>query len=125
MRDSIGVLAGGIAHDFNNLLVGVLGSAELALMDMPAEAPSKPYIQDVVTAAERAAQLTKQMLAYSGKRRFVIEAPDLSKLVEEMTHLLEVSISKKVVLKYDLAEPLPPIEADATQLPARHTTQLA
>ena len=81
--ESLGVLAGGVAHDFNNLLVGVMGNAELALMDMSAEAPSKPYIQAVVKAAERASQLTKQMLAYSGKGRFVVESVDFSRLVDE------------------------------------------
>ncbi len=114
--ESLAVLAGGIAHDFNNLLTSVMGNAELALLEMQPESPARPYVQDVVTAAERAAQLTRQMLAYSGKGRFAVESLDLSKLVEEMAHLLEVSISKKVVLKYDTAEGPLPIEADATQL---------
>ena len=114
--ESLGVLAGGIAHDFNNLLVGVIGNADLALTEMPAEAPARPFIQDVVTAAERAAQLTKQMLAYSGKGRFVVKPLDLSKLVHEMAHLLKVSISKKVALRYELADSLYPVEADAVQL---------
>lgn len=114
--ESLGVLAGGIAHDFNNLLVGIMGNAELALKDMPAEALSKRCVQDVIKAAESASELTKQMLAYSGKGSFVIESLNLSKLVEEMAQLLAVFISKRVVLNYDLAETLPPIEADATQL---------
>ena len=114
--ESLGVLAGGIAHDFNNLLTSVMGNAELALIEMPPESPGRPYVQDVVTAAERAAQLTRQMLAYSGKGRFAVESLDLSRLVEEMAHLLEVSISKKVALKYDIAADRLPIEADPTQL---------
>ena len=114
--ESLGVLAGGIAHDFNNLLTGVMGNAELALMEMQPESPARSYVQDVVTAAERAAQLTKEMLAYSGKGRFAVESLDLSELVEEMVHLLEVTISKKVLVKYDVAEGPLPIEADATQL---------
>ena len=56
------------------------------------------------------------MLAYSGKGNFVVEAIDLNRLVEEMGHMLEVSISKKAVLRYNLAQPLPAVEADATQI---------
>ena len=114
--ESLGVLAGGIAHDFNNLLVGVLGNAEIALMDLPPESPSREELQHISTSAQRAADLTKQMLAYSGKGKFVVQALNLSKLVEEMAHLLEISISKKVGLKYNFGANLPSIEADATQV---------
>ncbi len=114
--ESLGVLAGGIAHDFNNLLTGVLGNAEIALMDLPPEVPARTQLQAISTAAQRAAELTKQMLAYSGKGRFVVQHLNLSTLVEEMANLLEVSISKKAVVSYDFARDLPPIEADATQI---------
>ena len=114
--ESLGVLAGGIAHDFNNLLVGVLGNAELALMDLPPESPAREELQHISTCAQRAADLTKQMLAYSGKGRFAVQVLNLSKLVEEMAHLLEISISKKVALEYNFAADLPSIEADATQV---------
>ncbi len=114
--ESLGVLAGGIAHDFNNLLVGILGNASLALMDLPDESPARYSLEQIETAAQRAADLTNQMLAYSGKGRFVVQPLHLSRLVEEMTHLLEASISKKVVLKYAFAEALPAVEADATQI---------
>ena len=114
--ESLGVLAGGIAHDFNNLLMGILGNAGLAKMELPPESPARPSIEHVEKAAVRAADLTKQMLAYSGRGQFVVEPINLSALVEEMPHLLEAVISKKVVLKYDFAPDLPPVEADATQL---------
>ena len=114
--ESLGVLAGGIAHDFNNLLMGVLGNADIALLELPPESPARGELQNITTAALRAAELTKQMLAYSGKGKFVVEALNLSKLVEEIGDLLQVSISKKVVLKYNFAEDLPPIEADAAQI---------
>ena len=68
--ESLGVLAGGIAHDFNNLLTAVLGNAELALMELSPEAPARAEIQQISTAARRAAQLTRQMLAYSGRGKF-------------------------------------------------------
>lgn len=114
--ESLAVLAGGIAHDFNNLLVGILGNAGLALMTLPGESPARDIVKAIEVASLRAADLTKQMLAYSGKGRFVVKAFDLSVLVAEMSHLLEVAISKKNVLRLELSEPGPVIEADATQV---------
>jgi len=114
--ESLGILAGGIAHDFNNLLVAVLGNAGLALMELPPESPARQTVQAIEIAAQRAADLTRQMLAYSGKGKFVIEPLNLSRIVEEMAHLLEVSVSKRAVLKYHFAPDLPPIEGDATQV---------
>ncbi|MCU0723206.1 MAG: PAS domain S-box protein, partial [Planctomycetes bacterium] len=114
--ESLGILAGGIAHDFNNLLMGVLGNADLALQEMSAVAPGRAFLLEIEKAARRAADLCRQMLAYSGKGRFVVEAVDLSELVEEMAHLLQVSVSKKAVLRYHFARSLPPVMADATQI---------
>ncbi len=113
--ESLGVRAGGIAHDFNNLLMGVLGNAEIAVLELPPESPARRELKNITTAALRAAELTKQMLAY-GKGKFVVETLNLSKLVREMAHLLQVSISKNVVLKYNFADSLPAIEADASQI---------
>jgi two-component system cell cycle sensor histidine kinase/response regulator CckA len=114
--ESLGVLAGGIAHDFNNLLTGILGNADLARAEMSPLAPSRASLEGIETAARRAADLCRQLLAYSGRGRFVVEPIGLQELVEEMGHLLSVSISKKVVLKYHFGQGLPAIEADATQL---------
>ncbi len=114
--ESLGVLAGGIAHDFNNLLMGVLGHADLAILEMAPEAPGRHNIEHIRTAALRAGDLCKQLLAYSGKGRFVILSIDLAKLVEEMTHLLEVSVSRRAVLKYEFAPHVPAIEGDPTQI---------
>ena len=114
--ESLGILAGGIAHDFNNLLVAILGNAGLALLELPPESPARQTVLAIETAAQRAADLTRQMLAYSGKGKFVIEPLNLSRVVEEMAHLLEVSVSKRAVLKYHFAPNIPPIEADATQV---------
>ena len=114
--ESLAVLAGGIAHDFNNLLVGILGNAGLALMTLPEESPARDIVKGIEIASLRAAELTKQMLAYSGKGRFEVTAIDLSLLVGEMSHLLEVAISKKNVLRLELSEPGPTVEADATQI---------
>jgi two-component system cell cycle sensor histidine kinase/response regulator CckA len=114
--ESLGILAGGIAHDFNNLLMGVLGNASLALLDLPEGSPVRHSVEQIEKTARAAADLTNQMLAYSGKGRFIVEPVDLSRLVEEMAGLLKVSISKKVTLKFDFDQNLPPVEADATQL---------
>ena len=114
--ESLGVLAGGIAHDFNNLLMAILGNADLALDALSPLSPAKANIEELEKAAKRAAELAKQMLAYSGKGRFVIEPIDIGKLVEEMAHLLVVSISKKVTLKFNFAENILTFDGDATQI---------
>ncbi|MCK9518595.1 MAG: PAS domain S-box protein, partial [Dehalococcoidia bacterium] len=114
--ESLGVLAGGVAHDFNNLLVGIMGNAGLALLDLPEGSPAREAIHAIQTAGQRAADLARQMLAYSGKGRFVIEPVDLNALVHEMGQLLRVSIPKNATLRYALDAGLPPVDADATQL---------
>jgi PAS domain S-box-containing protein len=114
--ESLGVLAGGIAHDFNNILMAIIGNADLALMRINRESPAVDNLHRIEQAAARAAELAKQMLAYSGKGKFVVENIDLNRLLEEMLHMLEVSISKKAVLRFNQYQPLPPVEADATQM---------
>jgi PAS domain S-box-containing protein len=114
--ESLGVLAGGIAHDFNNLLMPILGHAGLALKELPTESPVCDRLQQIETAAMRASDLTQQMLAFAGKGRFVVTQLDLNTVVEEMGHLLSTAISKKAVLNRHLADGLPPIETDETQL---------
>ena len=114
--ESLGVLAGGIAHDFNNLLVGVLGNAGLALADLPEDSSVRSAVEQIERTALRAADLTRQLLAYSGKGRFVILPVNLTNLVGEMLELLMVSISKSATLETQLAADLPCIEADATQI---------
>ncbi|UCD23592.1 MAG: PAS domain S-box protein [Gemmatimonadota bacterium] len=114
--ESLGVLAGGIAHDFNNILVAILGNADLALADTPENSPTRENLLGIGTAAKRAAELCKQMLAYAGRGRFVVEPVDLSAVVEEMAHMLEVSITKRAVLEYHFEAGLPLIEADGAQL---------
>ena len=114
--ESLGVLAGGIAHDFNNLLMAIMGNADLALMRINKESPAVDNLRRIEQASARAADLAKQMLAYSGKGKFVVENIDLNILLEEMLHMLEVSISKKAVLRLNRYTPLPTVEADTTQM---------
>jgi PAS domain S-box-containing protein len=113
--ESLGVLAGGLAHDFNNLLTGIMGNASLAMDD--ADSPSvRARLSDILQTGDRAALLIRQMLAYAGKGRFVVELLDLSREVEEVVGLLHVSIPKTMELDLRLAPDLPAIEADRSQI---------
>jgi len=114
--ESLGLLAGGIAHDFNNLLTAILGSTSAALHSLAAEHPAHHDLDNVTRAARRAANLTRQLLAYSGKGHFDIRLVDLSRHTRELTTLLETTIPKLVQLRMELANDLPPIEADVGQL---------
>ena len=114
--ESLGVLAGGIAHDFNNLLTAILGNINLAQMCTPPLSPAQPYLDNLEKSVHRATGLTRQMLAYSGKGRFVVAPLDLNQAVEEMSHLLEVSISKKVNLRFQPQPDLPVLMAEASQI---------
>jgi two-component system, cell cycle sensor histidine kinase and response regulator CckA len=116
--ESIGVLAGGIAHDFNNLLTGIMGNAGLARRAIIADRKERAVhlLGDVLKASERAADLTRQLLAYAGKGRFVIQALDLCRLVTEVSTLIRASISKQIRLVLDVPDECPPIEGDRTQL---------
>jgi two-component system cell cycle sensor histidine kinase/response regulator CckA len=113
---SLRVLAGGIAHDFNNLLVGMLGHADLALLDLPLAAPARSSIGEIRKAALRAAELSNQMLAYSGQGSFVVGPVVLNELLAEVEQLLRSQLSEQVALRLDLAADLPPIDGDVSQL---------
>ncbi len=114
--ESLGVLAGGIAHDFNNLLVALLGQSSLALAKLGPDSPATPHIEKVIRAAERAADLTKQMLAYSGRGRFDYRSMNLNDLIAENVSLLEAGIAKNVRLVTFLDPNLPYIDADRGQM---------
>lgn len=114
--ESIGLLAGGIAHDFNNLLVGVIGNASLAQELLPPDHDAVEMLQGISAAGEQLARLTRQMLAYSGKGRFVMERLSLSDLIPGMIGLVQPFISKKIALELELEPDLPPIEADRGQM---------
>ncbi len=114
--ESLGLLAGGVAHDFNNLLVGVIGNASLAQEMLPADHPAAELVEAIIKTGEQAAHLTRQMLAYSGKGKFLIEKLNLSAILPDMVGLVRPSISKKIALHLDLSQTLPPIEADRGQV---------
>ncbi len=114
--ESLGVLAGGIAHDFNNMIGIIMGNASLARSKINPDDAVYEHLDNIEQTSHRAANLCRQMLAYSGKGKFVVRPINLSELVEEMVRLLDVSISKSVLLRYDLAPDLPSVEADISQL---------
>jgi PAS domain S-box-containing protein len=114
--ESLGVLAGGIAHDFNNLLAAILGNLELARLDLPQNSPARLSLDESVSASLRAADLTRQMLAYSGKGHFVVSDVDLSALVEENRQIFRTAIPRTATLDLKLARNLPQVRGDPGQL---------
>ena len=114
--EGLGVMAGGIAHDFNNLLTPILGDANMALADLPDVSGIRTRLEKIQRAAQRAATLTSQMLAYAGQDRLEAEPMDLSGLVQEMGELLASAALGRARLHYDLPGGLPAIEADAAQV---------
>jgi two-component system cell cycle sensor histidine kinase/response regulator CckA len=113
--ETIGMLAGGVAHDFNNLLLVIMGHAELAL-STPGQGAAREHLDQIRMAAQRASELTKQMLTYAGRTSTRASALDLSDLVRNMTELLRVTIAANARLQLEMADALPALEGDATQL---------
>jgi PAS domain S-box-containing protein len=114
--ESLGVLAGGIAHDFNNILAIIMGYADLLDSHLPESEPAHHDVNVIMRAVQRAAGLTQQMLAYAGKGKTAVESVNLSRLVEDARGMLDASISKKAVIRYELAADLEATVADASQI---------
>lgn len=115
---SLAVMAGGVAHDFNNLLCGVVGNAEVAQRKVPADAPAQlsRCLTEILNFAGEAAQLSKQMLAYAGKRSLAVEALQINAEVTCALRLLHATVSSKARLVLELADGLPEVAADGFQL---------
>lgn len=114
--ESLATLAGGVAHDFNNLLVSVMGWAEIARDEADDEETVAAALESISASAERAADLARAMLAYSGRGEFQFGPADVSAVVDEMAELLRSSVNRKTELHLDLTDGLPEVEADTTQL---------
>lgn len=114
--ESLGILAGGIAHDFNNILTAIVGNISLAKTEIPPSSALEPVLGDVENAALRAAELCNQMLAYSGQGRFEVLDLNLNDIIRDMENLLQISVSKTAVLKFELVENLPATPVDASQI---------
>ena len=114
--ESLGILAGGIAHDFNNLLTGILGNASLLLEDAREGSPEHEILTELVSASQRAAQLTSQMLAYSGRGRFIVQPTALPDEIRDITVLIRSSIPRHVNLHLALDGSTPMVQADKSQI---------
>ncbi len=114
--ESLGILAGGIAHDFNNLLTGMLAGAGLVADTLSPSHSLQPILGNIIFASESAAHLTRQMLAYAGKSRFLIERIDMGALVRSTCGLISGSIPNHVHLTLELPHDLPPVEGDSGQM---------
>jgi len=114
--ESLALLAGGVAHDFNNLLVGVLGNASLIAMDLADNSPIRESVESIEKSARRAADLVRQMLAYTGRAHLTTEPVDLNSLVKEMESLLRAAISHRVAFRFELFAGLMAVTGDPTQL---------
>lgn len=114
--ESLGLLAGGIAHDFNNLLVAVLGNASFLLRKIGQQSPLRARVIAIETAARRAADVAHQMLLYAGKGSAAFQELNTVELVEEISDLLRVSVSKQAELKLESESDLPTVRGDGTQL---------
>lgn len=114
--ESVGVLAGGIAHDFNNLLTAIQGHNELARLEEGLPPGIAEHLDCIEQASHTAADLCQQMLAYSGKGKFVVQDISLTELVRGVQQLIESSVGKHVKVHYRLDDKLPAIEADISQI---------
>jgi signal transduction histidine kinase/CheY-like chemotaxis protein len=114
--ESLGILAGGVAHDFNNLLTVIHGNASLARDRVPPQSPAHPLIDDVIKASQRAAGLTRQMLAYSGQTRYLLRPLDLPTQVREIASLLATTMPKSCELRLQLDKQVSAVQGDAAQL---------
>ncbi|MFO7976606.1 MAG: PAS domain S-box protein [Candidatus Hydrogenedentota bacterium] len=114
--DSLAVLAGGIAHDFNNLLMGIMGNAHLALSEAAPGSPVRRHLNDIEDIARRAALLANQMLAFAGQSQFTLLSLNVSDMIHDMAPLLSACVPRRVRLRYDLRNDIPPVMADDRQL---------
>jgi PAS domain S-box-containing protein len=114
--ESLGLLAGGISHDFNNLLTALMGNLDAARNLTDPESPAKTFLDRAVLGAERAAELCRQILDYSGQAAVAAKPVQLNKVVGEMTDLLAVSRPPGVSLRFQLAPDLPAIQGDPVQV---------
>lgn len=114
--DAIGRLAGGIAHDFNNLLMIVSAYAELMLDHFTSEHPLRRNVQQILTASRRAADLTRQLLAFSRKQMQALQVLDLNWVIQEVSKMLPRLIGEDIEFIFVPGEKLDKVKADPVQI---------
>jgi PAS domain S-box-containing protein len=114
--DSIGRLAGGIAHDFNNILSAIIGFSHVALLKIPVDHPAAEPLKIIYEAGERAATLTRQLLAFSRKQMLEMKVININAIIEGMAKMLRRVIGERVLLDLRLQTPLKNILADSGQM---------
>ena len=114
--ESLGLLAGGVAHDFNNLLTTILGQASLLGETARLPNAARESATQIELAAQRAAELVRQLLTYAGRAEPRVETMYISDVITEIRRLVDASLSKKAELVLDLDDDLPPVEVDGTQM---------
>jgi PAS domain S-box-containing protein len=114
--EAIGALAGGVAHDFNNQLTSILGYSELLREAVGADSETATLVDSVLLSARRAADLTRQLLAFSRKGKYVVERVDVNRLVSEVATVVSRTIDKKVQIQLSLESQSSAVEGDASQL---------
>ena len=114
--ESLAVMAGGVAHDFNNLLTGVLANVFLARGKVPAGTDLSRHLDQIEEAGQRAAELSRQMLAYTGKGFRALEVLDVSRVVRDSVAILEASVTQKVRIETALASDIPCVRVDPAQI---------
>jgi PAS domain S-box-containing protein len=114
--EAVGRLAGGIAHDFNNVLTAISGYAEFLLARLPVGDPRRPDAEEIVHAADRAAGLTRQLLAFSRRQVLQPRELDLNEVVGGLERLLRRVAGDDIELTVDLGEDVVPVRADPGQI---------
>lgn len=114
--EAVGTLAGGIAHEYNNLLTAVLGNVSLALLDLPDDHAVVPGLKDAETSAQRAAELTRQLLGFGRPSPMRLHPTDLRRVVDEALPLLENAFDPRIVIQRDYAADVWLVHADAAQI---------
>jgi two-component system cell cycle sensor histidine kinase/response regulator CckA len=114
--ESLGILAGGIAHDFNNLLTGIMGNAALAKMDVGSGTELNEHLDEIQSSSNRAADLCRQLLAYAGAGKFVMEAVDIGAIASDIVSLLRNSYPSRAHIQSEFEADLPAVMTDPSQM---------
>jgi PAS domain S-box-containing protein len=114
--ESIGTLAGGVAHDFNNIMCAILGYASIMKMNMETDHPFFNYLNTIESSANRAAQLTNQLLAFARTGKHNVKVLDINAIITETVNLIKETFDRSIIIECDLEEDPPLIEGDANQI---------